>query len=62
MSRKKTWRCPICKEMTTDYPAISRRDNKTEICSKCGTVEALTDWQYDEVLKKQAKNKNRLIN
>lgn len=24
--------------------AISRRDNKTEICSACGTMEALEDF------------------
>jgi len=26
------------------YPAISRKDNKTEICSDCGTAEALEDF------------------
>ena len=35
--------CPRCKEEYTDYPALSRRDNKTEICPMCGTVEALED-------------------
>lgn len=36
--------CPRCKEEYTDYPALSRRDNKTEICPMCGTVEALEDY------------------
>ena len=27
------------------YPAISRRDNKTQICSECGTAEALFDFE-----------------
>lgn len=36
-------KCPRCgKEI--DYPALSRRDNKTEICSDCGTQEALEDF------------------
>jgi hypothetical protein len=31
------------------YPgAISRRDNKTEICSACGTMEALEDFFGEE--------------
>ena len=38
------WKCPTCEEFTTDYPALSRRDNKTEICSDCGTREAVEDF------------------
>jgi len=38
--------CPRCQELMssnrTRY-AISRRDNKTKICSRCGTREALED-------------------
>lgn len=33
--------CPICGNEYTDYPAISRRDNVTEICPKCGQKEAI---------------------
>ena len=33
--------CPICKQKIKGYPAISRKDNKTQICSKCGSKEAL---------------------
>lgn len=33
--------CPICKNELGKYPAISRKDNTTEICSNCGTLEAL---------------------
>lgn len=30
-----------------EYPgAISRLDNKTEICSDCGSEEAVLDWQH----------------
>lgn len=31
--------CPICKKIYTGYPAISRKDNKTLICSDCGMEE-----------------------
>lgn len=34
-------KCPKCKKEIKGYPALSRKDNKTEICSDCGTKEAL---------------------
>ena len=34
--------CPVCGKKYSGYPAISRTDNKTLICSECGTKEALT--------------------
>ena len=34
--------CPVCNKEYTEHPAISRVDNKTEICSECGTIEAMT--------------------
>lgn len=44
--------CPRCEgwipnnEKPGAYPgAISRLDNKTEICSQCGSEEAVLDWQ-----------------
>ena len=39
-----TWTCPRCGKETNDYPALSRTDNKTNICSQCGTDEAMTAW------------------
>lgn len=33
--------CPLCKENFRGVPALSRRDNKTQICPDCGTREAL---------------------
>lgn len=33
--------CPVCGKEYVEYPAISRKDNKTEICPTCGTLEAL---------------------
>lgn len=36
--------CPLCGKTYEDYPAISRTDNKTEICPECGIREALEAW------------------
>ena len=36
--------CPVCGKSYSDYPALSRRDNKTEICPECGMQEALDDF------------------
>ena len=33
--------CPICGKMFQGVPALSRTDNKTQICSDCGTRQAL---------------------
>lgn len=33
--------CPICGEIYTGVPALSRVDNKTNICPDCGTRQAL---------------------
>lgn len=33
--------CPKCGKEYQEHPAISREDNKTEICPDCGTLEAL---------------------
>lgn len=33
-------RCPICGEEIHGEPAISRIDNRTEICRDCGIMEA----------------------
>lgn len=39
--------CPKCHKQYSGYPAISRVDNKTEICSKCGQIEALEAvWKW----------------
>lgn len=44
--------CPICKNSRVGYPAISRKDNKTEICATCGTIEALEDFiKYQQAKK-----------
>ena len=37
-------KCPSCQNQIEGYPAISRKDNQTEICSPCGTAEAMSDF------------------
>ena len=36
--------CPICKQKYYGYPALSRKDDKTEICPDCGVCEAMDDY------------------
>ena len=36
-------RCPKCEREMETPPALSRIDNKTEICEMCGTEEAIND-------------------
>lgn len=33
--------CPKCHKRYSERPALSRIDNKTEICPECGTREAI---------------------
>ena len=33
--------CPICNKKYASRPALSRKDNKTEICPTCGAEEAI---------------------
>lgn len=47
------WKCPRCHNTTTDYPALSRRDNKTPICSSCGQKEAFLDMAIANKPKKE---------
>lgn len=35
--------CPRCKAKNMKLDALSRKDNKTMICSPCGTDEALKE-------------------
>ena len=36
--------CKRCGKYFTEFPALSRVDNKTPICSPCGTEEGMQDW------------------
>jgi RNA polymerase subunit RPABC4/transcription elongation factor Spt4 len=40
--------CPVCKEselLEAGANALSRKDNKTEICSNCGRKEAMEELE-----------------
>ena len=52
--------CPKCGELyIKGKGALSRRDNKAEICPNCGTREALEDFKnYCERKNKKDANKN----
>lgn len=50
--------CPRCHGPLGDRPALSRRDGKTDICSKCGYEEAAEDMEKYFKLKGGAKNGN----
>lgn len=39
--------CPECGRSYSAYPAISRKDNSTEICPNCGLAEALSDSLFN---------------
>lgn len=41
MTDKKMRVCPLCGRSFYEAPAVSRKDNKTQICPDCGTREAL---------------------
>lgn len=54
----KELKCPICNKSLGKYPAISREDNKTKICSNCGTLEALA--AFKESLKDDKTNEKNI--
>ena len=38
---QKRHKCPRCGKYYIGYPALSRKDNKTNICPECGVAEAI---------------------
>lgn len=54
----KETKCPICGNPLGKYPAISREDNKTKICSNCGTLEALA--AFSKSLKGEKTNEENI--
>ncbi|KKN53354.1 hypothetical protein LCGC14_0603240 [marine sediment metagenome] len=43
MVKVENFLCPRCGAFFNGFTALSRRDNKTNICSPCGTDEAMFD-------------------
>lgn len=42
-------KCLRCGDVFSDYPALSRLDNKTEICPDCGELEAMEQYMFGYV-------------
>ena len=47
--KEKDITCPRCLGNIEGYPAISRTDNKTDICTPCGQTEAMEDFIYKTI-------------
>lgn len=47
--------CPLCNKRYSGFPALSIKDNHTEICSECGTIEAVQNFikKGDKIMKKR---------
>ena len=41
-------KCPLCQKIYYEPSALSRTDNKTEICGDCSVKEALSSLGVDE--------------
>ena len=41
----KTFICQSCGRTTTGHPALSRKDNKSELCPACGMIEAIEQYE-----------------
>ena len=50
--------CPVCKRQYNEHPALSRKDNHTEICPDCGMMEAFESFGLTE---KEAQEKVKEI-
>ena len=54
--------CPVCGRQFFEEPAVSRRDNSTQICSVCATTEALEDAQNaGAITKGEAKEIQKIV-
>lgn len=53
--------CPKCNIKYTNQPAISRIDNKTEICPNCGLTEAIESIIKYNRSRKQKKYPVKLV-
>ena len=49
-------KCPRCGKLYKEYSALSRKDNKTEICPDCGKDEAI--WAWVQHLAEKSGNKD----
>ena len=62
MGKSKRKKCPRCLgELKPPMTAISRRDNKTLVCSQCGNEEGMIDVGVTPVTDKVAEREARLM-
>lgn len=47
-----TFKCTRCERYFIGEPAISRKDNESPVCSKCGMEEAIDDFNHREIIEK----------
>ena len=47
-----TFKCTRCERYFIGEPAISRKDNESSVCSKCGMEEAIDDFNHKEIIEK----------
>lgn len=50
------WVCPRCGKEVQEFPALSRWDSKTKVCSQCGMEEAWTEWTNGRTYRMFAKS------
>lgn len=48
----KTFKCTRCERYFLGEPAISRKDNQSLVCSKCGMEEAIDDFNHRDIIEK----------
>ena len=44
------YKCNRCGNYFIGEPAVSRKDNKSEVCSKCGIEEALENFKHKDII------------
>lgn len=52
MTEKKNKPCARCQREIEGFPALSRSDNKSDVCSDCGTWEAMYQYSHNGELPK----------
>lgn len=50
----KSNKCPKCGREYNEHPALSREDNKTEICPACGMREAMAAFMKEKGIEADA--------
>lgn len=54
MPSKSKFKCSRCRRIIQGRPALSRKDNKSQVCSACGLIEAKE--AYEKSMYERSKN------